>query len=194
MKTRHLSKIALLASLAIAAPAFAQKPGTDMPKAADTSKRSETGAAAAQNAPLTGVIASNASFSTLRKAIAQAGLEDTLSDKSNSYTIFAPTDEAFGKLPQGTLTKLMLPENKEKLRSLLLYHVVSGRITAAEAKSGEVKALNGESLRISATGDRVQVQDTSVTSPDMMAANGVIHSIGTVLIPKSLEGFTEKSD
>jgi uncharacterized surface protein with fasciclin (FAS1) repeats len=147
------------------------------------------GAGAKANAPVTAVIASNPSFSTLQKAIAQAGLESTLADKSATYTVFAPTDAAFDKLPAGTLGRLMLPENKEKLRSLLLYHVVSGQLTSAEAKTGETTSLNGEALKINATGGQVQVQNASVSSPDMMASNGVVHAIGNVMIPKSLEGF-----
>lgn len=152
----------------------------------------ETGVTAPA-AVITGLIASNPSFSTFRQAVAQAGLEATLSDKNANFTIFAPTDSAFDKLPAGTLGKLMMPENKSKLRSLLLYHVVSGKMTAAEVKSGDVKTMNGETLKVAASGNRVQVQDVAVATPDMMATNGVIHSVNTVLIPKSLEGFADLS-
>jgi uncharacterized surface protein with fasciclin (FAS1) repeats len=226
MKTNDFHKIAMLVSLAVAAPAaIAQKPATDIPKAGETSPTEADRAPSSPNtsgtekttpipgrspsqpgrpdglpetsgvqaAPVTALIASNPSFSTLRKAIDQADLGSTLADPSASYTIFAPTDAAFDKLPAGTLGKLMLPENKEKLRSLLLYHVVSGQMTAAQAKSGDVKSLNGETLKIASTGDRVQVENTTVTTPDMMASNGVIHSVGSVLVPKSLEGFGDLS-
>ncbi len=84
----------------------------------------------------------------------------------------------------------MLPENKEKLRSLLLYHVVPGRVLAAELKDGEVKTMNGEKLEFDVESDKIEVQDTKVFSADVIATNGVMHSVGKVLIPKSLEDFS----
>lgn len=214
MKAKNFCRLALSGFIAIATPAaMAEKPGTELskdeaPTEAPTrgaARGSETttpipGRAASQPGrpdgkteasdamgAVSSVIASNPSFSTLRKAIAQAGLESTLADEKASYTIFAPTDSAFGKLPTGTLGKLMEPANKEKLRSLLLYHVVSGKISAAEVKSGDVKSLNGETLKVAAAAGKVQVDNATVSTPDMMASNGVIHSIDTVLIPNSLE-------
>jgi uncharacterized surface protein with fasciclin (FAS1) repeats len=103
--------------------------------------------------------------------------------------VFAPTDEAFGKLPAKVLTKLMLPENKEKLRSLLLYHVVAGKMLAADIKDGEVKTMNGEKVKIDAEDGKIEINDSKVFSTDVVATNGVMHSIGKVLIPKSLDGF-----
>ena len=217
MKTNCFHTATILVSLVAAAPfAMAQKPATDIPKTGQASPyETSKGAATEEMAPdtekttpipgraasqpgrpdgrsvavITGVIGSNPSFSTFRRAVDQAGLEGTLSDKDATFTIFAPTDSAFDKLPAGTLDKLMKPENKDKLRSLLLYHVVSGKMTAAEVRSGDVKTLNGETLKIAAGGNTVQVENTAVVASDMMAANGVIHSINNVLIPKSLEGF-----
>lgn len=137
---------------------------------------------------LTTVIADSASFSTLTKALKATGLDATLGNK-DEFTVFAPTDEAFGKLPSGTLTKLMLPENKEKLRMLLLYHVVAGKVHAADLTDGEVKTVNGEKLEIEVSTDKIEVGGTKVSSSDVSATNGVMHSIGKVLVPESLEGF-----
>ena len=83
----------------------------------------------------------------------------------------------------------MLPENKEKLRSLLLYHVIAGRMLATDLKDGEVKTMNGEKVKIKADGDKIEFDGSKVFSADVTANNGVMHSIGTVLVPKSLDGF-----
>jgi uncharacterized surface protein with fasciclin (FAS1) repeats len=182
MKTKNLTRAALLIAMAALIPiAFAQdeKPG----KAVTEEKNP-----AVKPSSLTAVIADSASFSTLTKALKATGLDVTLGNK-DEYTVFAPTDEAFGKLPAGTLTKLMLPENKEKLRMLLLYHVVAGRMIAADLITGDVKTVNGEKLKISVSTDKIEVDGAKVFSADVIAVNGVIHSIGKVLVPKSLDGF-----
>jgi len=137
---------------------------------------------------LTAVISDSTTFSTLKKALKAAELDITLGTKGE-YTVFAPTDEAFGKLPTDVLTKLLLPENKEKLRSLLLYHVLPGKVTAADLKKGELKTMNGEKVKIDVDGAKIEVEGSKVFSADVMASNGVMHSIGTVLVPKSLDGF-----
>ncbi|MCU0779035.1 MAG: fasciclin domain-containing protein, partial [Akkermansiaceae bacterium] len=97
--------------------------------------------------------------------------------------------EAFGKLPAETLIKLMLPENKEKLRMLLLYHVVAGRVLAADLTDGDVKTVNGAKLKIDVSAEKIEVDGAKVFSADVSAINGVMHSIGKVLVPKSLDGF-----
>jgi|SRR5581483_7452862 len=123
-------------------------------------------------------------FNTLAKALEAAGLVETLKGKG-PFTVFAPTDEAFAKLPAGTLDELLKPENKEKLKSILLYHVVSGKVTAAKvAKMTSAKTLNGEDVKISVSGGKVMVNDATVIKADIMASNGVIHVIDTVLLPK----------
>jgi uncharacterized surface protein with fasciclin (FAS1) repeats len=137
---------------------------------------------------LTTVIADGATFSTLTKALKATGLDVTLGG-SDQFTIFAPTDEAFGKLPAETLTKLMLPENKEKLRMLLLNHVVAGKVLAADLSNGEVKTVNGMKLEVDVSSDKIEVEGAKVYSSDVTATNGVMHSIGKVLVPKSLDGF-----
>ncbi len=123
-------------------------------------------------------------FNTLAKALQAAGLVDTLKGKG-PFTVFAPTDAAFAKLPAGTLDDLLKPENKEKLKSILLYHVVSGKVTAAKVmKMTSAKTLNGQDVKISVNDGKVMINDATVVKPDIMASNGVIHVIDTVLLPK----------
>jgi uncharacterized surface protein with fasciclin (FAS1) repeats len=124
------------------------------------------------------------SFNTLAKALQAAGLVDTLKSKG-PFTVFAPTDEAFSKLPAGTVESLLKPENKEKLKAILLYHVVSGDVTAAQVvKLSSAKTINGEDVKIAVNGGTVMVNDARVVKADIQASNGVIHVIDTVLLPK----------
>ena len=123
------------------------------------------------------------SFKTLTAAIQAAGLTDTLKGKG-PFTVFAPTDEAFAKLPAGTVDNLLKPENKRKLVAILTYHVVSGRVTAAQvSKMTEANTLNGKELAIRMDMGHVMINDATVTKADIECSNGVIHVIDTVLIP-----------
>ena len=129
------------------------------------------------------VAASNPDFSTLVAAVKAAGLVDTLNSKG-PFTVFAPTNEAFAKLPAGTVENLLKPENKEKLVAILTYHVVAGKVTAAEVvKLKTAKTVNGKDVTITVGKNGVMVNDAKVTATDIMASNGVIHVIDTVLIP-----------
>lgn len=124
-------------------------------------------------------------FTILAKALEAAGLVDALKGKGK-FTVFAPTDEAFKKLPEGTLEMLLKPENKEKLKAILLYHVVEGKVTAkdvAKLNGQAVKTLQGGTLKIN-TSNGVMVNSSNVIKADVMASNGVIHVIDTVLIPE----------
>ena len=124
-------------------------------------------------------------FKTLAAALEAAGLIDALTGKG-PFTVFAPTDEAFAKLPAGTVEFLLKPENKEKLKSILLYHVVPGNVTAKHVmklNGRTVKTLEGGSFKVS-TMHGVTVDDARVTKTDIQASNGVIHVIDTVLMPK----------
>ena len=124
------------------------------------------------------------SFKTLVAALQAAGLVDTLKGKG-PFTVFAPTDDAFAKLPAGTVDELLKPENKQKLIAILTYHVVAGKVTAAQAmKLNSAKTVNGQSLAISTDGGTVKINDATVTKADIMCSNGVIHVIDTVLVPK----------
>lgn len=181
MKTKIKNQILLLISMAAAIPtAVAQTPVAENPKVEKN--------VAAESGTLTAMLGDSVTFSTLTKALKASELDATLGAKGE-FTIFAPTDDAFGKLPPGVLAKLMLPENKEKLRSLLLYHVVAGRMLAADLKDGDVKTMNAEEVKITATTDKIEVDGSKVFSADVTASNGVMHSIGEVLVPKSLKGF-----
>jgi uncharacterized surface protein with fasciclin (FAS1) repeats len=121
------------------------------------------------------------SFKTLVTAIQTAGLVETLKGKG-PFTVFAPTDEAFAKLPPGTLDGLL--KDKTKLASILTYHVVPASVMAKDVKPGDVKTVNGKSFKVATAGGKVMVNDATVTSTDIAASNGVIHVIDTVLIPK----------
>jgi uncharacterized surface protein with fasciclin (FAS1) repeats len=123
-----------------------------------------------------------AGFETLSAAIAAAGLEETLT-ADGPFTVFAPTDEAFAKLPEGTVESLL--NDKEALTQVLLYHVVSGEVMASDVvKIDKAKMLNGQFVKID-TKDGVKVNDARVIKTDIKAQNGVIHVIDTVLIPAS---------
>ena len=124
-------------------------------------------------------------FHTLATALQAAGLADTL--KGNGpFTVFAPTDEAFSKLPAGTIESLLKPENKEKLRAILFYHVVSGDVTAAQVmKLSSAKTINGQDLKLTVKDGTVMVNDAKVVKADVWTSNGVIHVIDTVLLPKN---------
>ncbi len=122
-------------------------------------------------------------FNTLAKALQAAGLVDTLKGKG-PFTVFAPTDEAFAKLPAGTVDELLKPENKEKLVSILTYHVVPGAVSSKKvAGMTSAKTVNGKSLKISTEGGKVKIDDATVIKADIKASNGVIHVIDSVLMP-----------
>jgi uncharacterized surface protein with fasciclin (FAS1) repeats len=119
-------------------------------------------------------------FNTLVKAVQAAGLVDTLKGKG-PFTVFAPTDEAFAKLPAGTVEALL--QDKEKLAKVLTYHVVPGKVTASQVKPGEVKTVQGQALKVRTDGGKVMVDNARVIKADVMASNGVIHVIDTVVLP-----------
>jgi uncharacterized surface protein with fasciclin (FAS1) repeats len=123
------------------------------------------------------------SFNTLVAAVAAAGLVDTLSGEG-PFTVFAPTDEAFAKLPEGTVDNLLKPENKDQLVAILTYHVVPAKVKAADVETGEAATVNGAKLQLTKSPDGVKVNDANVTAADVRASNGVIHVIDTVLIPQ----------
>jgi uncharacterized surface protein with fasciclin (FAS1) repeats len=124
------------------------------------------------------------SFKTLVTAVKAAGLVDTLKGEG-PFTVFAPTDEAFAKLPEATLQDLLKPENKEKLAAILTYHVVAGKVMAADVVGmTSAKTVNGQSLTIKVDGDTVMVDNAKVVKTDIECKNGVIHVIDTVVLPK----------
>ena len=123
-------------------------------------------------------------FNTLVAAVKAAGLVDTLKGPG-PFTVFAPTDEAFAKLPLGTLESLLKPENKAKLQSILTYHVVAGKVLAKDVvKLDSAKTVEGQSVTIKTLNGGVMVDGAHVTKTDIVASNGVIHVIDSVLLPK----------
>jgi uncharacterized surface protein with fasciclin (FAS1) repeats len=129
------------------------------------------------------VASKNPKFSTLVAAIKAAGLVETLSGKG-PFTVFAPTNEAFNALPAGTLDKLLKPENKQQLVSLLTYHVVSGKVNSTDLKDGQsAKTVNGKEAKVSLKGGKVMVDNANVTQADISTSNGVIHVIDKVIMP-----------
>ena len=122
-------------------------------------------------------------FKTLAAALEAAGLVSTLKG-AGPFTVFAPTDEAFAKLPAGTVENLLKPENKQQLTEILTYHVVTGKVMAADvAGIDEAKSVNGKIIDIEVEGSTVKVNDAAVTAVDIAASNGVIHVIDKVIMP-----------
>ena len=163
MKTmRMLTSLALVGLIAAVAPARAQQ----------TKDIVDTAVAAG-------------SFTTLAKALAAAELVNTLKGPG-PFTVFAPTDAAFAKLPPGTLDNLLKPENKAMLQRVLTYHVVAGKVMAADAlKLTSAKTVSGDALSITASGNTVNVGAGKVVKADIVASNGVIHVVDAVLLPPS---------
>jgi uncharacterized surface protein with fasciclin (FAS1) repeats len=121
-------------------------------------------------------------FKTLVAAVQAAGLESTLRG-AGPFTVFAPTDAAFAALPAGTVADLLKPENKAKLTAVLTYHVVPGKVMAKDVKAGKVKTVQGGEITVATTGG-VTVDGAKVSATDIVASNGVIHVIDSVIMPK----------
>ena len=143
------------------------------------------GAARAAEADIVDTAVAAGQFKTLAAAIEAAGLVDTLKGPG-PFTVFAPTDEAFSKLPAGTVDNLLKAENKDQLVAILTYHVVPGRLTASDVAGLDfAMTVEGGALAITAANGTVKVNDATVTAADIMASNGVIHVIDAVVLPPS---------
>jgi uncharacterized surface protein with fasciclin (FAS1) repeats len=148
-----------------------------------------TGGTGSQNlGELAQAASSQGSFTILTKAVQAAGLEQNLTGQ-DPYTVFAPTDAAFNALPKGTVDNLLKPENKQKLVKLLGYHVVPGRVTSSQLQSGNVKTVEGQSVKVSVnTGaNAVTVNGAKVVQADIPASNGVVHVVDKVLLPPNFK-------
>ncbi len=130
---------------------------------------------------IVGVILSDSRFKILATALRATGLLETLKEQG-PFTLFAPTDEAFNALPDGTLEMLMQPENRDKLTNLLRYHVIPGQVTSGDLTSGEVETAEGSSVNIDRESDSISVGEASVIDSDISASNGVIHVIDKVMV------------
>jgi uncharacterized surface protein with fasciclin (FAS1) repeats len=134
------------------------------------------------------------SFNTLVAAVKAAGLVEALKGEG-PFTVFAPSDEAFAKLPAGTVESLLRPENKDKLTAILTYHVVSGRIASGDVKPGQVATLQGSQIRVSKKEGALMVNQATIVAKDVAASNGVIHVIDEVIMPEQYRSSnaTERS-
>lgn len=139
--------------------------------------------AAAQTKDIVDTAVAAGSFKTLAAALGAAGLVDTLKGPG-PFTVFAPTDDAFAKLPAGTVENLLKPENKAQLTAILTYHVVPGKVpaSAVSGKMTDATTVNGAALKVDGT-NGVKVNNATVVQADIAASNGVIHVIDTVLLP-----------
>lgn len=158
--------------------------GNDASKVAQAAPNAVAGAAQGKN--LLDTAAAKGSFGTFAKAVEHAGLTDTLRG-IGPFTVFAPTDAAFAKLPPGKLDTLMKPENKGELSSILKYHVLAGRKSVADMGKWEAaKTVNGQSAAIKMTDGKFSIDGARVTEGDIASSNGVIHGIDQVILPKAV--------
>jgi uncharacterized surface protein with fasciclin (FAS1) repeats len=197
--SKSVKKFAALAGAASAfvmLPVLAEKMPTSgmqtQPPSMQTQPQAETkpmtpSASPAMNSTTTSgsvveVAASNGSFKTLTAALKAAGLDKALAS-GGSYTVFAPTDEAFAALPKGTVEELLKPENKDTLVKLLTYHVVQGEKASTSLRSGDTETLSGAPVKVNVSSGGVMVNDANVVQADIKANNGVIHVIDKVILP-----------
>ena len=161
------------------APATTEAPAT-------TAMGEETTAPAAEG-DIVDVATAAGDFNTLAAALTAAGLVDTLKGEG-PFTVFAPTDEAFAALQAGLLDKLLLPENVEILKDILLYHVISGsEVTSDMVAAGDITTAGGDTATIVVDGDTITIAGATITAVDIMASNGVIHVIDSVMVPSDVD-------
>lgn len=125
------------------------------------------------------------SYQTLARIVSETGVGGTLRSQGGEFTILAPTDEAFARIPSATLERLLLPQNRALLGRILAYHVVPGEVTSSEFRTGGVQTLGG-GIAVRVTPERIIVNDGSVVQPNIQASNGVVHGINTVLMPREI--------
>lgn len=175
MKTNRILTVAVLAAAVTLTPSLlAGECNASKTASADTCTAGKDLVAVASGAD---------NFKTLVAAVKAAGLVETLQGKG-PFTVFAPNDAAFAKLPAGTVADLLKAENKEKLVAVLTYHVVPGKVMAADVKTMKAKTVNGKELSIKVEDGNVTVDNAKVVKTDVAASNGVIHVIDTVVLPK----------
>jgi uncharacterized surface protein with fasciclin (FAS1) repeats len=180
--TMKLTCTALLTCTLTAASTFADQCKSNATASKTTVTTISTSAPDTQEKTLVAIAAGNKSFSTLVAAVKAAGLVEALNG-DGPFTIFAPTNEAFAKLPAGTVESLLKPENKAKLQAILKYHVVPAKVMAADVKTGEVKTLEGSTLEIKVADGSVMIDKAKVITTDIVGSNGVIHVIDSVILP-----------
>jgi uncharacterized surface protein with fasciclin (FAS1) repeats len=176
---RKVIALALVASISFAAC------GSDDEASTEETVTEETVAEAVAAGDIVAVASSTEGFSTLVAALSAAGLVETLQG-AGPFTVFAPSDDAFAALPAGLLEKLLLPENKAVLTSILTYHVVSGMVMSADIMAGDVPTVEGSNVALD-TANGVTVNGATVTTADVAASNGVIHVIDAVIVPPTVD-------
>ena len=179
MKHRSIVAVAMAASLLFAACGDDEESAETTVAAVDTAAPSEAG-------DIVAVASANPDFSTLVAAVAAAGLVETLQGPG-PFTVFAPTNEAFAALPAGLVDKLLLPENKAVLTQILNYHVVSGKVMAADVTAGDVPTVEGSNVAVTVDGGVKLNDSANVIITDVAASNGVIHAIDAVILPPGLD-------
>ncbi|WP_309739131.1 MULTISPECIES: fasciclin domain-containing protein [unclassified Chamaesiphon] len=163
-------------------PSPAATPSTTTPGGMSNPGTAPASATPAAGKTIVSIAAGNKNFTTLVTALKAADLVETLSGEG-PYTVFAPTNAAFAKLPKATLANLLKPANKEQLKKVLTYHVVSGTVTSKQLKSGPVATVQGGNVTVKISGKKVKINNANVVLADVKGSNGVIHAIDTVLIP-----------
>ena len=194
MKLRVVA-IAVVASLALVACGSDETTVTDTAAATtvaedaavETTVEGTETTMAAEAGDIVAVAAGNPDFSTLVAAVTAAGLVETLQG-AGPFTVFAPNNAAFEALPAGLVDKLLLPENKDTLVKILTYHVVSGKVMAADVTAGDVPSVEGSNITVAVEGGTVTLNGSSkVIATDVAASNGVIHVIDAVILPPGLD-------
>jgi len=199
MKKRSVAVAVIAASLLFVAcgddnndtkPASTEaKPATTEAKPATTEAMTDS-TEATEPCDIVAVASSNPDFSTLVAAVSAAGLVETLQG-DGPFTVFAPTNDAFAALPAGLVDKLLLPENVDVLTQILTYHVVAGKVMAADVTAGNVPSVEGSDITVTIEGDVVKLNDSAtVIATDVEACNGVIHVIDAVILPPGLDVST----
>jgi uncharacterized surface protein with fasciclin (FAS1) repeats len=189
-KPRFWATLAVAASLTLIGAACTTESGTSTSTSSATETSMSSAAPDTSSMTIPEIAASNPDFSTLAAAVQAAGLTETLSG-DGPYTVFAPTNDAFDALPDGTVETLLKPKNQDQLAAILAYHVVPGEVMAADVQPGEVTTVNGATFKVSTGMDGgVEITDgqgntATVTATDIAASNGVIHVIDAVLLPPS---------
>jgi len=187
MKKLTIAAVAVAAALTLAACSSSSDDTAATPAASESAAAAES--AMASEAAMAGDIIEVASttdgFATLTAAVTAAGLVETLQGEG-PFTVFAPTDEAFAALPAGVLDALLLPENKDALTKILTYHVVAGKVMAADVTDGDVPTVEGQTVTLS-TADGVTVNGAKVIQADVETSNGVIHAIDAVILPPDVD-------
>ena len=183
MNLKLVTAVAAVAVLGLAG-CSSDDDGDDAASATPSAEASEE--ATEDGDSIADIASGNPDFSTLVAAADAAGLVETL-DTGGPFTVFAPPNEAFDALPEGTVDQLLLPANQAQLTSILTYHVVAGEVTSDEITAGDVPTVEGQSVTITTDDGAVMVNEATVTTPDIEASNGVIHVIDQVLLPPGFD-------